>query len=152
MSEFAFDVNVRTVARVQAATVQEAIAKLAALENFDLGHKEGDVILTEGTAEASKAECFEIDGANVHEADPCCCHCNEPLRLVGGRWLDESDEHSELCGGRGPGEFHEPRKMFQCFNCGHTDWEEEFIPSDGRPDEYCCPECEATNVEAVRSF
>jgi hypothetical protein len=33
-----------------------------------------------------------------------------------------------------------------CYNCGHTDRQEEFFPTDGRDDRLVCPECEGTNV------
>lgn len=108
MPEFAFDLRLRTVARVKnAATVQEAVAKLAALGSFNLETGASDVLLTQATAEASEAECFEIDGRNIRDTFPTCRYCFESLRLIGGVWRDEGDEHPEICGGRNtPGSPH----------------------------------------------
>lgn len=70
MTEYAFDVKLWAVARVEAATVAEARAKLANYADcLDIGMVTPDgVKFTEASSEG-EFDLFEVDGKDIHEGE-----------------------------------------------------------------------------------
>jgi hypothetical protein len=65
MVEYAFDVKLWAVARVQASSEAEALSKLyEVVDCIDIGFNEGGVKLTEASTEG-EADLIEIDGKAV---------------------------------------------------------------------------------------
>ena len=149
--EYAFDVNIRAVARVKAITLKQAIGKLEEMECVDLKYQEGAIALTEGTVDAETAECFEVAGRRINADERTCRHCGEIVKLIGGKWQEDScmPEHPEICSdAKGVSNEHVPvTTAWYCQNCAYeSDDENDFIPTDGTPAKHLCPDCRSIDV------
>jgi hypothetical protein len=111
-------------------------------------------MLTTAVVAMDVSRCIEIDGVDLLKADTVCAYCGEEVQLIFGNWVTDEDEesHPELCTSNNVHTGHEPWETYRCADCGHTDREDEFMPSDGRPVEKCCPKCESVHVFSTCSL